>query len=141
MSLPFLTQLQISTFNYIDSQTWVKTFGKLPLLEWVCVRVLEAYSFLEALVYKTNAAQESKAAYRNVSLPKVRYIHLADTDFRGSVPVFISVDMLLDYLTERHKRNVEVQVLRLEKCYSISSEDVERFKEIVVDVILDGVER
>ena len=141
MSLPFLTQLQISTNDYIDSKTWVKTFGKLPLLEWVSVRILEACSFLEALVYKTKAAKESEAVYRNFTFPKLRYIHLADTDFGVSVPDFISINMLLDYLMERYERNAEVQVLRLEKCYSISSEDVERFKEIVVDVIWDGVER
>jgi hypothetical protein len=35
MSLPFLTQLDILTLDYIDSQTWVKTFGKLPSLKRV----------------------------------------------------------------------------------------------------------
>ena len=40
MSLSFLTRLQISMSDYIDSQTWVTTFGKLPLLERVCVQSL-----------------------------------------------------------------------------------------------------
>ena len=54
MSLAFLTQLQISTLDCIDSMTWIKTFGKLPLLERVCMQgSYTPYSFLEALVYKT----------------------------------------------------------------------------------------
>jgi hypothetical protein len=151
MSLPFLTQLQISTLDYIDSQTWVKTFGKLPLLEEVSVRSYapqpESYathSFLEALVYKTKAAEKSKTAYRNVPFPKLRYIHLEGTDFFPTSlrPTnSISVDMLLDCLMERCERNAEVQVLRLDCCYYISSDDVERLKEIVVDVIWDGIEQ
>ena len=86
--------------------------------------------------YSSRSSPRIEAAYRNDSLPKLRYIHLADTDFGGSVPAFISpVNMVLDYVTERHKRNAEVQVLRLENCYSILSKDVERFKNFVVDVI------
>ena len=137
MSLSFLTQLQISTshLNIIDSQTWVKTFGKLPLLERVRVQCSALLSFLEALVYNTKAAEESEAAYRNVTFPKLRDIHLVDIHFK-----FFMVDMLLDCLMERYERNAEVQVLRLNNCYDISSNDVERLKEVVVDVIWDGLE-
>jgi hypothetical protein len=138
MSLPFLTQLQMSTLDYIDSKTLVKTFGKLPLLEQVCVESYPPHSFLEALVYKTKAAEKSKTAYRNVPFPKLRYIHLEGTDFFGTS---LSVDMLLDYLMERCERNAEVQMLRLDDCYNISSDEIERLKEIVVDVIWDGVEQ
>jgi F-box-like len=134
MSLSFLTQLRISTSDEIDSQTWVNTFGKLPLLERVCVQGLEPYSFLEALVYNTKAAEKSKRAYCNVSFPKLRYIHLVGTDFANSPST--SVDALLDYLMERYERNAEIQVLRLEHC-CILSDDVERLKEVVVDVIWD----
>ena len=141
MRLSFLTQLQISTDDYIDSETWVKTFGKLPLLKWVCVRGYEPHSFLEALVYKTKAAEKSKSAYRNVSFPKLRCIHLECTDFFGTGPSSISVDMLLDYLMERYERNAEVRVLCLGDCYYFSSDDVERLKEVVVDVIWDGIEQ
>ena len=42
---------------------------------------------------------------------------------------------------ERCERKAEVQVLRLDDCYYLSSEDVERLEEIVVDVIWDGVEQ
>ena len=38
------------------------------------------------------------------------------------------------------KGNAEMQVLRLEGCNSILSDDVELLEEIVVDVIWDGVE-
>ena len=132
MSLPFLTHLQISTSDYIDSQTLVETFGKLPLLKRVCVEGYPPRSFLDALVYKTKAAEKSKTAYRNVSFPKLRRI-----DLEGMA---ISVDMLLDCLMERCERKAEVWVLRLDDCYNISSVDVERLKEIVVDVIWDGIE-
>ena len=138
MSLPFLNQLQISTWDYIDYQTWVKTFGKLPLLERVCVQSYSTHSFFEALVYKTEAAERSKTAYRNVFFPKLRYIHVESTTFDRES---ISVDMLLDYLMERCERNAEVQVLRLKDCHCISSDDVQRLKEIVVDVIWVGVEQ
>jgi hypothetical protein len=43
--------------------------------------------------------------------------------------------MLLDYLMERCERNAEVP----DDCYHISSNDVERLEEIVVDVTWDGI--
>ena len=141
MSLPFLTQLQISTLDYIDSQTWVKTFGKLPLLERVCVQTPAPNSFLEALVYKTKAAEKSKTAYCNVSFPKLRYIHLDGADFFGTSPKSTSIDMLLDCLMERCERNAEVQTLCLDECSYLSSDDVTLLEEIVVDVDWDGIEQ
>ena len=84
--------------------------------------------FFEALVYKTKAAEKSKTAYRNVSFPKLRYIHLNRTDFFWESPNAATVDMLLDYLMERYERNAEVQILRLDNCYDIYSDDVERLK-------------
>jgi hypothetical protein len=140
LSLAFLTILQISTSEYIDSQTWVKTFGKLPLLKQVCVEDSASYSVFEALVYKTKAAENSNTAYRDVSFPKLRHIDLEGTYFFGGDPGSITVDMLLDCLMERCERDAEVQELRLEECYYISSDDVERLKEIVVDVTWDGKE-
>jgi F-box-like len=133
MNLPSLTSLRISTNNYFDSQTWVRILGKLPILERVCAEGGSTHSFLEALVYKTKASEKSKTAHRTVSFPKLRYIHLRDTFFETT-----SANMLLDYLMERRERNAEIQVLHLHKCSYISSDDVERFKEIV-DVISDGM--
>ena len=52
-----------------------------------------------------------------------------------------SVDMLLDCLMERCERNAEVQTLRLDDCSYLSSDDVKRLEEIVVDVIWDGIEQ
>ena len=144
MSLPFLTHLRISTSDYIDSPTWIKTFEKLPLLEWVSVRGYGIHAFLGALAYKTKAlaAEKSKTAYRNILLPKLRYIHLDRTDFGATISAFsISVDMLLEYLMERCEKDAEVQVLRLDGCYHISSDDVARLKKNVVDVIWDGLEQ
>jgi hypothetical protein len=63
MSLHFLTELHISTFDYINSQTWVKTFGTLPLLrERVAVQERVPHSFLGALVFKTETAEKSETA-------------------------------------------------------------------------------
>ena len=135
MSLPFLTQLHISTFRYIDSQTWVKTFGTLPLLERVCVQGFATKSFLEALVYKTKTAEKSILAYRDVSFPKLRYIYLKDTHVGTRRLGSVSLDMLLHCLMERCERNAEVPVLRLDGCHYVSSDNVARLKEIVVDVI------
>ena len=101
MSLPFPTQLQILTPGYIDFLTWVKTFGKLPLLDRVCVQDYATRSFFEALVYKTKTAKKLKAAHRNVSFPKLRFIHVEGTDFDGTNQGSISVSMLLDCLIER----------------------------------------
>jgi hypothetical protein len=141
MSLPFLTQLQISTLDYIDSQTWIKTFGKLPLLKQVCVQRSAARSFFEALIYKTKAAEKSNTAYRNVSFPRLRHINLEGTYFCARYASSISVDMLLDCLMERCERKAEVQMLCLVDCYHIWSDDVERLKEIVVGVAWDGIEQ
>ena len=138
MSLPFLTQLQISTLDNIDSLTWVKTFGKLPLLNRVCVQGSIPRSFFEALVYKTQAAEKSETAYRNVSFPRLRHIDLEGADFCTTHSESISVDNLLDCFAERCERRAETLVLSLRGCYYISSSDVERLKE-VVDVIWDGI--
>ena len=132
MNLPFLTQLQTSTLDYINSMTWVKTFGKLPLLERVCVEGCSPHSFLEAVVYKTNGAENSKKAYRTVSFPNLRYIHLEGAHFDSMDPMSISVEKLLDYLMERCERKAEVQVLRLDNCYYVTDDDVKRLEEIVV---------
>jgi hypothetical protein len=137
--LPFLTQLQISTLNYVDSLTWVKTFGRLPLLNRVCVQGFTSHSFFEALVYKTQAAEKSETAYRNVSFPRLRHIDLEDTGFCATDPESSYVDNLLDCLMERYERKAEILVLRLNGCFYISSNDVERLEEVVVDVIWDGI--
>ena len=80
-----------------------------------------------------------------MSFPKLRYVHLKSTSFGAKIPQSITaqsipIDLLLDCLMERCDRNAEVQVLYLKYCYSISSKDVERLKEIL-DVIWDGVEQ
>ena len=134
MSLSFLTQLQISTMYPIDSQTLVKTFGKLPLLERVWVQRYTLSRFLEALVYKTKGTEESEAAYRNVSFLKLRYVHLERVHFKPT-----QIDTLLDCLMERYERNAEIQVLRLDDCYDILPYEVEKLKEVVVDVIWDRI--
>ena len=136
MGLPFLTQLQIFGLDYIDSQTWVKTFGKLPLLERVCLQSSAQSSFLEALVYKSNAAEKSKTAYLNVSFPKLRHLHLGEANFFNS-----SIDMLLDCLMERCERNAEIHTLRLDECSYLSADDVALLEEIVVDVDWDEIEQ
>ena len=81
MSLPFLTQLQISTSEHcIDPKTWAKTFGRLPL-ERVCVQNY-APSFLEALIYKKKEAETSKIVYHAV-FPKLRHINPQISPVRG----------------------------------------------------------
>ena len=139
MSWPFLTRLYIKTENflgsedYVDSETWVKTFGKLLLVEKVYAKGCGIKSFLEALVYKTKEAEKSETSYQDVSFPKLRHIGLRDTP--------ILIDMLLDCLMERWERKAEVQELCLNNCYCVSSSKVERLREVVVDVNWDGIEQ
>ena len=134
MNLRALIQLHLSTSHYIDSKTWLKTFGRLPLLERVYVKNGAAYSFLATLRHKTKAADRSIAAYRSVSFPKLRYICMNGTCFES-----ISIDELMDILMERYERKAEIQALRLEVCHNIFKNDVERLGEIVVDVEWDGL--
>ena len=136
MNLRTLIQLHLSTSYYIDSKTWLKTFGRLPLLERVYVKNDAAYSFLETLCHKTKAADRSIAAYRSVSFPKLRYICMNGTRFES-----ISVDELMDILMERYERKAEIQALRLEDCHNIFKDDIEKLCEIVVDVDWDGLEQ
>ena len=124
MNLPFLTQSQMSTSHSDMGQD----FWNASLLERVRVQGYATKSFLEALVYKTKAAEKSILAYRNVSFPKLRYISLEETNFDSW---YLSVDMLLDCLMERCERDAEVQALRLDGCSYISSNDVARLEEIV----------
>ena len=49
------------------------------------------------------------------------------------------IDTLLDCLMERYERNAEIQVLRLDDCYDILPYEVEKLKEVVVDVIWDRI--
>jgi hypothetical protein len=140
MNLSFLTQLQIETLDHIDSRTLAKTFGKLPLLERVCVHRFVSRFFLEALVNKTKAAEKSKTAYYDISFPNLRFIHLEGTDFFMTHPTKW-IDTLLDCLMERCERNAEVQTLRLDDFSCLSSDDIKRLEEIVVDVIWDEVEQ
>ena len=134
---PYLFQLQIATENYIDSRTWLRTFGTLLLLRWMCVRSNKPHSFLKALVYKKEAGDK----WETISFPNLRYVHLECTDFFGAARDSISVDMLLDCLRERCERYAEIRCLGLRDCYYISSDDVKRLKEVVVDVIWDGKEQ
>jgi len=73
------------------------------------------------------------SAYRNVSFPKIRHIHLDCIDFDE-----VSVNMPMDCLMERDERNAEVQLLCLDDCYNVSGYDIERLEEIVVDVICNA---
>jgi hypothetical protein len=142
LNLSTLTELRISNGDYIDSKIWLKTFGKLPLLERA--HIMNSYtvpSFLSALVYKTEAAEKSQTAYHDVSFPKLRYIHLEDVDFNETNIEPGLFDMLMDCLIERYERHAEVQGLRLGDCYNLSEEHVNRLEEIVVDVIWDGIEQ
>jgi hypothetical protein len=141
MNLSFLTQLQIETTDHIDSQTLAKTFGKLPLLERVCVQSFLSQCFFDALVYKTKAAEESKTTY---CFPNLRYIHLEGTDFLTTrAYTKKSIDMLLNCLMERCERNAEVRTLRLDASVFpyLSSDDIKRLEENVADVIWDRVEK
>ena len=137
MSLPVLTRLAISTSN-INSKILIKTFGTLPLLERVYVADVSTQIFLNALVYKMKAADQSKkSAISCVSFPKLRYIHLRSIDFVQTNKGSKSVDMLMDCLMERYERNAAIHELHLDDCYGIWDHEVEKLRE-VVDVIWDG---
>lgn len=60
MNLSALTQLQLSTSDRIEHGS--RLLGKLPLLKWVHVQGYAAESLLDASVYKTKAANESRLA-------------------------------------------------------------------------------
>ncbi|KAF8809486.1 hypothetical protein BYT27DRAFT_7187793 [Phlegmacium glaucopus] len=141
MNLRALTQLELSTSNYIDSKTWLKTFAKLSRLERVHVKGNTADSFISALVHKSGAAKTSIAAYRTVSLPKLRYICMDGTDFDETSLGSISIEKLMNCLMERYERNAEVQGLCLDDCYNITDIEVKALREIVVHVDWDGVEQ
>ena len=59
--------------------------------------------FIEALVYKTKAAETLETAYRNISFPNLYYINLENTYFFAE-----RLERLLDCLMERCKRKAEV---------------------------------
>ena len=80
-------------------------------------------SFLDALVYRMKTADQSKSAYRSVSFPSLRHIHLNWIDLAETS---LLVDTLMDCLKERYERYIEVQVLRLDDCYNISQYNIER---------------
>ena len=88
------------------------------------MRGTATYPFLDAL----KAAEKSNTAYRSLSFPKLGYIYL---EGGPSIPEPILVNMLLDILMERLERNAPIEVLRMDKSYNISPDDVERLEEYV----------
>ncbi|KAF8806752.1 hypothetical protein BYT27DRAFT_7190405 [Phlegmacium glaucopus] len=139
MDLRALTQLELSTSYHIDSNTLLKTFAKLSLLERVHVKGSAAESFITALVHKSKAANTSIAAYHTVSFPKLRYICMDDANFGDRRLGSISVDKLMDCLMERYERNAEVQELCIDDCHNIRYPGVKSLGEIVVRVDWDRI--
>ncbi|KAF8805504.1 hypothetical protein BYT27DRAFT_7339708 [Phlegmacium glaucopus] len=137
MNLRALTQLELSTSCHIDSETLLKTFARLSLLERVRVTGSAARSFINAL----EAGNTSITAYRTVSFPGLRYICMDGTNFAKTSLRGISVDKLMDCLMERYERNAEVRELCLNDCYNIREIEVEALREIVVHVDWDEVEQ
>ena len=101
------------------------TFGELPLLKWAYVHCsTTADSLLEALVYKTK--QPSRYRKQLTATPPFR-------NFAILTNMLLGCPMPM----ERCEINVELQVLRLNNCYYVSSDDVKRLEKAVVDVIWD----
>lgn len=76
-----------------------------------------------------------------IVFPGLRTLTLEDATFNDDKIGSIDVESLCDCLVERYERGLEVRKLSLEDCYRLRKDDVDRLRELVVDVEWDAIEQ
>jgi hypothetical protein len=76
-----------------------------------------------------------------VFFPSLRKLLIEDTDFVDEMRTENFFEDLLDCLMDRCERKVEIRELHLVECSRISEAQVADLRELVVDVVWDGIEQ
>ena len=150
LPLEQLASLDVLTTCHIMEQTLLRRFGKLAQLRSIRAPGLALRTLLSAMIAEpstgssTNASQNlstQKHSYNRREMPPAVYfpslLHLT-VEKANFDPA--KLDDLKDCLMERYERKAEVRELTLSQCYRLSAKHVDELREIVVDVIWDGLE-
>jgi len=138
--LPFLPVVKLVTLALdidvtVEQNLLVATFGNLPQLRNVSITGTGTSNLLFALLHKPDNYNTCASAYYSTSFPALRSI-----EFRGVIFTPDTASHLEDCLMERWERNAEIRKLIFSDCSSLYTYDVQRLREIVVNVDWDGLE-
>jgi hypothetical protein len=156
LPLEQLTSLDVSKASQMTEQTWLRTFGKLAHLRSICAQGQAVHTLLSAVVAEpspaTGTSVSAKSSTRKrshkrrkmpppVYFPSLLHLTIEDTSFdSGCDEEYAELEDLKDCLMERYERKAEVRELTLSQCHRLTSEHVDELREIVVDVVWDGLE-
>lgn len=151
-SLPLmhLNYLRLSHLDHITSSTWSDIFGTLSKLHTLHVTANSPLSLIDALcgvpevdIQKTITSpilRKRKATMPTINFPHLRTLVLEAANF-NDVREGMSFSKLRDCLMMRCEYKAGVHELRLADCSYLLDDDIGLLKEIVVDVVWDGMEQ
>ncbi|EDR14561.1 uncharacterized protein LACBIDRAFT_305271 [Laccaria bicolor S238N-H82] len=155
LPLAQLASLDVSS-SQMTEQTWLRRFGKLAHLRSIRAQGMAVHMLLLAMIAEpgttTGASVPTNSSTRNhsrnprkmpptVYFPSLRHLTIEDTSFDSDYDhESAELEGLKDCLMERYERKAEVRKLTLSQCHRLTAEHVDELKDIVVDVIWDGLE-
>ena len=143
-SLPLSRLRTLSVYHLVQvaKNSWLNPFGRLASLRSVHVRGPAAFGLalaLSAEMSKDEGGQQLQG--KTVFFPTLRKLLIEDTDFGDEMRTENFFEDLLDCLMDRCESKAEIRELHLVECSRISEAEVALLKELVVDVVWDGIEQ
>ncbi|KIK01167.1 hypothetical protein K443DRAFT_678628 [Laccaria amethystina LaAM-08-1] len=156
LPLEQLASLDVLKASQMTEQTLLRTFGELAHLRSIRAPELALHTLLSAMTAgprtatSTNVSANSLTRERPhnweemppaVYFPSLLHLTIEDTNFDSAYNgEYAELKDLKDCLMERYERKAEVRELTLSRCHRLTTEHVDELREIVVDVIWDGLE-
>jgi hypothetical protein len=156
LPLKQLASLDVLKVSQMTEQTWLRTFGKLAHLRSIRAPMQALHTLLSAMTagsrtatstnVSTNLSTRKRSHNREemplaVYFPSLLHLTIEDTNFDSAYNgEYAELKDLKDCLMERYERKAEVRELTLSRCHRLTTEHVDELREIVVDVIWDGLE-
>jgi F-box-like len=149
LPLSRLRTLSVWHLSHVWKQSWVAAFGHLVQCKTVNVRGPPAYGLALALAAEmdgegkpfVSSSVDGEGTVPGVFLPGLRKLLIEDTDFGDDMRCGLFFDDLLEGLMDRSEREADVRELHLVECSRISEVEVALLREVVVDVVWDGIEQ
>ena len=156
LPLEQLALVDILNASHMTEQTWLGRFGKLVHLRSIRTQGRAVQTLLSAMVAEPSTAtgtsvssnSPTRKRSRNrrkmppaVYFPSLLHLTIEDTNFdSGYDEEYAELEDLKDCLMERYWRKAAVRELTLSRCHRLTPDHVDELREIVVDVIWDGLE-
>jgi hypothetical protein len=156
LPLEQLVSLDVSNASEITEQTWLRRFGKLAHLRFICAQGQAVHTLLSAMIAEpstatgtsvsANSSTRKRSRHRRemppaVYFPSLLHLTIENMNFdSGYNAEYAELEDLKNCLMERYWRKAEVRELTLSRCHRLATEHVDELREIVVDVIWDGLE-